>query len=110
MSLPPIPRAKATTSLPTLPGANKPSPAAPSLPAVPASRKEARRANDDGGTKEILAITVEDDNENPDAISISFAGAGFDIENDEIVIDLLRLAANSYGYDLFEMPEFGAEG
>lgn len=101
MSLPPIPRAKAAPSLPDLPAVQSKSPAAP---AIPATRKEARQASS-AGKKEILAITIEDDAENPDAISVSFSGAGFDIENDAIVLDLLRLAVNSYGYDLFELPD-----
>lgn len=93
MSLPPIPRPKAVaTSLPSLPGIQS------KLPATVSQKPPATK-------KEILAITVEDDKNNPDAISISFAGAGFDVENDEIVLDLLRLAVNSYGYEIFQMPD-----
>lgn len=101
MSLPPIPRP--STSLPPLNSA--PARERPAAPELPLTRQEKRRAEEQlARTPEVLVITVEDDVDSEDAISVSFEGAGFDVSNDEIVLDLLRLAVNTYGYDLVEMP------
>ncbi|MBC9704766.1 MAG: hypothetical protein H9W81_07300 [Enterococcus sp.] len=53
-------------------------------------------------TSEVLVITVGPDTEDPTNLAVIFEGAGFDIENDNIILDILDLAARTYGYKLVQ--------
>lgn len=84
MSLPPIPRASGLPSL-----------YPPLYDTAPTEKPER-------STPEVLVITVDDDANDPDGLIVNFEGFGFDVSDDEIVLDLIRMAAYSYGYDLKE--------
>ena len=76
----------------------------PALP--PSSRRavrEEREAEPKQRSSEVLVITVEEDKDDPANLAVIFEGAGFDIENDDIILDLLDLAARTYGFKL--VPE-----
>lgn len=97
MSLPPIPRP--STSLPPLKHIAR-EPVAPRIAPEP----EYFLPEETVVTgPEILVITVDDDPSDPKAISVAFEAAGFDVSQDEIVLDILRLAVNSYGFDIVEI-------
>lgn len=79
MSLP-IPE-RPSTGLPSLPTANQP------------SRAEARKES----WEEVLQITIAPSPTEPDALSVSFAADGFDVSDDDAIIDILKIALISYG-------------
>lgn len=79
MSLP-IPE-RPSTGLPLLPAANLP------------TRAEVRKES----WEEVLQITISPSTTEPDALTVSFAGEGFDISEDETIIDILKIALVSYG-------------
>lgn len=61
----------------------------------------------DAPASEVLVITVEEDKDDSDNLAVIFEGAGFDIENDDIILDILDLAARTYGYKLVMEDENG---
>lgn len=95
MSLPPIGR----------PAANRPSGGLPPISGLPLRRSEMAGGEPaasapDASNAEVLVITVEEDKDDANNLAVIFEGAGFDIENDQIILDILDLAARTYGYKL----------
>lgn len=95
MSLPPIGRP--TGGLPPRSG----NPSAPPQPTRRSTREEAAEAPVEPAS-EVLIITVEPDKDDPSNLAVIFEGAGFDIENDQIILDIIDLAARTYGYKIVQ--------
>lgn len=89
----------------SLPAIGRPSGGLPPRNTAPITRREAREPEVAADTRpaEVLIITVEEDKDDANNLAVIFEGFGFDIENDEIIIDLLELAARTYGYTM--VPE-----
>jgi hypothetical protein len=72
---------RTSTSLPPLPAVTQP------------SRAEVRKES----WEEVLQITLSPSSTEPDALTVSFATEGFDVTDDEAIIDILKIALISYG-------------
>jgi hypothetical protein len=78
----------------SLPFPERPSTSLPSLPSVTQpSRAEPRKES----WEEVLQITLAPSSTEPDALTVSFAAEGFDVSDDETIIDILKIALVSYG-------------
>jgi hypothetical protein len=78
----------------SLPIPERPSTGLPSLPTVTQpSRAEVRKES----WEEVLQITIAPSSTEPDALTVSFATDGFDVSDDEAIIDILKIALISYG-------------
>lgn len=78
----------------SLPIPERPSTGLPSLPtaALP-TRAEVRKES----WEEVLQITIAPSTTDPDALTVAFAADGFDVSDDEAIIDILKIALISYG-------------
>lgn len=78
----------------SLPIPERPSSGLPSLPGAPLpTRAEVRKES----WEEVLQITISPSTTEPDALTVSFAADGFDVTDDEVIIDILKIALVSYG-------------
>jgi hypothetical protein len=73
----------------SLPIPERPGTGLPSLP----TRAEVRNES----WEEVLQITISPSSTEPDALKVSFAADGFDVSDDEAIIDILKIALVSYG-------------
>lgn len=78
----------------SLPFPERPSTGLPSLPSVTQpGRADTRKES----WEEVLQITLAPSATEPDALTVSFAADGFDVSDDETIIDILKIALVSYG-------------
>lgn len=78
----------------SLPFPERPSTGLPSLPnATLPTRAEVRKES----WEEVLQVTISPSPTEPDTLTVSFAADGFDVSDDEAIIDILKIALTSYG-------------
>lgn len=71
-------------------------------PEPPVGYENIEITDDDEYDPEVLEITLSNDEDDPSVTNVIFRGAGFDVEDEESVLEVMRIAADSLGYMLIE--------